>query len=67
MDLSHPTVPLVTNFFMSLWDEGLMVKTIRGYRPALASVFKYSDCLVFDGPEIAALLKNFVFERPLWS
>ena len=33
----------------------------------LASVFKYSDCSVFDGPEIAALLKNFALERPMWS
>ncbi len=35
--------------------------------PALASIFKYLDCSVFDGPGIAALLKNFTPERPLLS
>ena len=44
-----------------------MAETIHGYRPALASVFKYSHCSLFDGPEITALLKNFALERPMWS
>ncbi len=30
-------------------------------------MFKYLDCSVFNGPEIAALLKNFALERPMWS
>ena len=67
MDPSHPTVPLITDFFLSLWDEGLMAETICGYCPALASVFMQSDCSVFDGLEIAALLKKFAIERPMRS
>ncbi len=62
-----PIVPSVTDFFLSLWDEGMTAETIRGYCPVLASVFKYSDCSVFDGPEIAAPLKNLALERPTWS
>ena len=64
--LSHPNVPSETDF-LSLWHEYLMAETIRGYRPALASMFKYSGCSVFDSPEIAALLTNFTLERPLQS
>ena len=67
MDLAHPTVPSVTDFFLSLWDEGLTVETVPGYCPALTSVFKYSDSSVFDGPEIAVLLQNFALERPMQS
>ena len=57
----------MTDFFLSLWDAGLSAETIRGYRPALASVFKYSGCTVFDSPEVAALFKNFALERPIRS
>ena len=67
MDLSHLTVPLVTNSFLSPWGESLTAETIRGYCPALASICKYSDCSVFNGPEIAALLKTLAVERPMWS
>ena len=59
MDLPHPTVPSVTDLFLSLLHESLMTETIRGYRPVLTSMLKYSDCSVFDGRKIAALLKNF--------
>ena len=42
-----------------------MAVTICSYHLALASIFKYSGCYVFDSPEIAAILKNFALERPL--
>ncbi len=51
----------------TLWDEGLAAETIHGYCPALDSVFKYLDCSVFVGSEIAALLKNFALEMPMHS
>ena len=66
MDLLHPTGPLVIDFLLSFWDEGLMAERICGYHSALASVFQYSKCSVFDGPKTAPLLKNFTLERS-WS
>ena len=36
-----------------------MMETIRGYHLALASVFNYSDCSVFDDPEIACSAEEF--------
>ena len=50
VDLSHPTVPSETDFFLFLWDGGLMAETIHQYNPGLASVFKFSGCSVFDCP-----------------
>ncbi len=44
-----------------------MAETICGYCQVLALLFKYLDCSVFYDPEIAALLKNFTLETPLWS
>ncbi len=66
VDLSHPTLPSVTDFFLSLHDEVVIAETILGYHPARDPVFRYSDCSMFDSPEIAALLKNFTLEQPLW-
>ena len=67
MDPLRLTVPSVTDFSLSLWHEGLRAEALCGCRPALASIFKYSDCSVFDGPEVAALLNNFALERPMRS
>ncbi len=47
-------------------DDGLLADTFWGYCPALASIFMYSDCSGHDDPKIAALLRNFALEWPLW-
>ena len=65
VDPSDPSTPDVTSFLLYLWDLGLAPGTIRGYRPALRSVFLHVGCHVFDNPEIAALLKNLALERPI--
>ena len=44
-----------------------MVETLPGYHLALAYVFMFLGCSIFDSPGLAALLRNFALEQPLWT
>ena len=56
----------ISNFLVSLFQEGRQVSTIRNYRSALASVHKgFSDgSTISDNPAIGHLLRGMFVQRP---
>jgi len=61
----HPTLPNVASFLQHLFNQGLAVSTIAGYRSVLASAFKFhTDLNISHSLELSALIENFRHERP---
>jgi len=61
----HPTIPNIASFLQDLFNQGLAVSTIAGYRSVLASAFKFHTSLnITHSLELSSLIENFRHERP---
>ncbi|XP_071484026.1 uncharacterized protein [Diadema antillarum] len=56
----------VADFLVSLFDKGLTISTIRGYRSAIAAVHTgFEDgSTISTAPSLSGLLRTFFLERP---
>jgi len=60
-----PSVALLCEFFVYLFDESLSVSAIKGYRSALNTVFRSEGCTaLLDDYRVRDLLRSFSIERP---
>ena len=58
--------PTVADFLIHLFDKGLSLSTIRGYRSAISAVHGgFADgTRVSDSPELGRLCRSFFLQRP---
>jgi len=64
----NPSLPNIASFLQALFNQGLAVSTIAGYRSVLSSAFKFHTTLnVSHSLELSALIENFKHERPQLS
>ena len=61
----HPSIPVVADFLMMLFNKGLTVSTFNGYRSAISStVTCFDDISLGNHPVMIKLFKGFPNIRP---
>ena len=66
VDVVAPPVTALADFFLVLFNEGLALSTIRGYRSAISETFTAEDVSsVGLNSVISALFRNFSIGRPV--
>ena len=61
----NPSLPDISSFLLDLFNQGLAVSTLMGYRAVLSSALKFhSELDISHSPELSALMESFKQERP---
>jgi integrase len=64
VDPFKTSVPVICDFLMGLFESGLQVGTIKGYRCAIAATLKHYGKTIGTDSDITDLLSSLALERP---
>ena len=64
IDPNTPSVPIIADFLLHLFNEGKATVTIKGYRSALASLMAATGIDISHDPDLVNLIRSFSVERP---
>jgi len=64
VDPNTPTVPIIADFLLHLFNEGKATITIKGYRSALSTLMASRGIDISYDPDLNGLIRSFNVERP---
>lgn len=63
-DPNTPSVPIIAEFLLYLFNEGKATITIKGYRSALSTLMASRGIDISHNPDLNSLIRSFSVERP---
>jgi len=64
VDPNTPSVPIIADFLLHLFNEGKATITIKGYRSALSTLMASRGLDISHNPDLNNLIRSFSVERP---
>ena len=65
IDPNTPTIPNIADFLLHLFNKGLSITTIKGYRSSLSALMSSRGIDISHDGDLNALCRGFSLERPI--